>query len=145
MGPSAKSLAIAALAANLLAGSLYGGASAQTPGLGSEGRAVGSLFSTASVVGGTLVGKSEGLAILTFSAPIPYFSSFGFQVDGAYGYYNGNNTNSANALAGHLFWRDPELGMLGLYADFGELSPIHYGRLGIEGSYYSKASIMYRR
>ena len=46
--------------------------------------------------------------------------------------------DSLEDVAGHLFWRDPSLGMVGLYADFGELSPIHYGRLGIEGSYYSE-------
>ncbi len=90
-----------------------------------------------SVIGGSLDGASNGMAVLSLSTPMPYFSSFGIQGDVAYGLYDGVDASSSAAAALHIFWRNPGVGMLGFYGDWGYLSPVHSGRLGIEASYYS--------
>ena len=89
------------------------------------------------IVGGILDGKSNGMGLISLTAPIPYFSSFGIQGDLAYGIYDGNNASSSAAAALHIFWRNPGVGMLGIYGDWGYLSPVHSGRLGIEAAHYS--------
>lgn len=99
--------------------------------------AVDGINGSVGFLGGSLDGAANGMALLSLSAPIPYFSSFGIQGDLAFGSYDGVDANSSAAAALHLFWRNPGVGMLGVYGDWGYLSPVHSGRLGIEAAHYS--------
>ena len=87
-------------------------------------------------MGSSLDGTANGMITASFATPLPYTTSFGFQADLAFGYYDGNTTSSSTAGAGHLFWRDPEKGMIGAYADWALLGIYHSGRIGIEASRY---------
>ncbi len=92
---------------------------------------------TAGVLGGTVDGTGNGMGLISISTPMPYFSSFGIQGDLAYGLYDGDKASSSAAAALHIFWRNPGKGMIGIYGDWGYLSPVHSGRLGLEAAYYS--------
>jgi hypothetical protein len=92
---------------------------------------------TYGVLGGSLDGVTNGMGLISVSTVMPYFSSFGIQGDLAYGLYDGNQATSSAAAALHIFWRNPGVGMLGIYGDWGYLSPVHSGRLGMETAYYS--------
>ena len=92
---------------------------------------------TYGALGGLLDGVSNGMGLISVSTAIPYFSSFGIQGDLAYGLYDGNRAASSAAAALHIFWRNPGSGMIGIYGDWGYLSPVHSGRLGLETAYYS--------
>jgi hypothetical protein len=70
------------------------------------------------------------------ATPLPYLSSLGFQLDLAIGKYDGVSGTDTGAAAGHLFWRNPDVGMLGAFADFGNINSLHYGRIGVEGAKY---------
>lgn len=89
------------------------------------------------VIGGSLDGVSNGMAMTSVSLPIPYFSNFGIQGDLAYGLYDGVNADTSAAAALHIFWRNPGVGMLGIYGDWAYLNPVHAGRLGMEGAIYN--------
>jgi len=99
--------------------------------------AVDGLNFTYGVLGGSLDGVANGMGLISVSTAMPYFSSFGIQGDLAYGLYDGNRAASSAAAALHIFWRNPGVGMLGIYGDWGYLSPVHSGRLGVETAYYS--------
>ena len=92
---------------------------------------------TLGALGGSLDGAGNGMGLISISTAIPYFSSFGIQGDLAYGLYDGVNAETSAAAALHVFWRNPGVGMLGIYGDWGYLSPVHSGRLGLEASHYS--------
>ncbi len=92
---------------------------------------------TYGALGGLLDGVASGMGLVSVSTVMPYFSSFGIQGDLAYGLYDGNRATSSAAAALHFFWRNPGVGMLGIYGDWGYLSPVHSGRLGLETAYYS--------
>ncbi len=109
----------------------------QDSGLVSNNTAVDGFNFTYGVLGGSLDGVTNGMGLISISTAIPYFSSFGIQGDLAYGYYDGNSASSSAAAALHIFWRDPGVGMMGIYGDWGYLSPVHSGRLGMEAAYYS--------
>ncbi|MBO6816169.1 MAG: hypothetical protein JJ891_15045 [Rhizobiaceae bacterium] len=79
---------------------------------------------------------SNGMFIASLSSPIPFFSdSFGMQIDAGAGIYDGDFTSSAAAL--HLFYRDPNTGMIGIYGDWAYVDPEHGGRVGVELSSYN--------
>ncbi len=99
--------------------------------------AVDGLNLTYGFVGGTLDGVANGMGLISVSTAIPYIPSFAVQGDLAFGYYDGTSADKSAAAALHIFWRDPGVGMLGIYGDWGYLSPIHSGRLGVETAYYS--------
>ncbi len=86
--------------------------------------------------GGSLDGVNSAMLVGSLSTPIPYFTRFGFQLDLALGKYDGVSGTDSGGAAGHLFWRDPQIGMLGIFADFGNINAIHFGRLGFEGARY---------
>jgi len=99
--------------------------------------AVNGINFTYGVLGGALDGVGNGMGLISISTPMPYFSSFGIQGDLAYGLYDGNQATSSAAAALHIFWRNPGTGMIGIYGDWGYLSPVHSGRLGMETAYYN--------
>ncbi len=70
-----------------------------------------------------------------FSAPLSH--RFGLQVDGMVG---GLGENIFGGVAGHLFWRDPSKGLIGIYSSFTALdldgADNTLGRVGLEGEYY---------
>ena len=70
----------------------------------------------------------------SITTPIPYMHSFGAQLDLSAGIYDNDFTSAAAGL--HLFWRDPNVGMLGIYGDWAYVNPEHAGRTGIEAALY---------
>ncbi|MBL4600231.1 MAG: hypothetical protein JKY82_02470 [Rhizobiaceae bacterium] len=88
-------------------------------------------FST-SLEGGVVDGKSNHMFIGSFT--IPLGSSFGTQVDLGVGSYDSDYSSAAAGL--HIFWRDPGIGMFGIYGDYTYINPEHNGRVGFEGSLY---------
>ena len=98
--------------------------------------AVDGINGSLSLTGGSLGGAVDGLLVASVSAPVPYLASLGFQFDFASGRYDGVTGSVARAAAGHLFWRNPAVGMLGIFSDYGKLNSLHFGRLGIEGALY---------
>lgn len=88
-----------------------------------------------SAVTGVIGGYANHMFIASVATPIPYFSQFGAQLDLGIGNYRSDYISAAAGL--HLFWRDPSIGMLGIYGDWGYVNPEHAGRVGIEGAYYS--------
>ena len=81
-------------------------------------------------------GPDGGLFGVDGSLSIPLGQLFGFQVDGMAASLDGDFIGGA---AGHLFWRDPSVGLIGLYGDWvtRDNSGVDTWRLGVEGEYYS--------
>jgi len=81
-------------------------------------------------------GPDGGLAGVDGSLSIPLGQLFGFQVDGMAASLDGNFIGGA---AGHLFWREPTIGLLGLYGSWvtRDDSGVDTWRIGVEGEYYS--------
>jgi hypothetical protein len=81
-------------------------------------------------------GPDGGLVGVDGSLSIPLGQMFGFQLDGMVSSLDGDFIGGA---AGHLFWRDPTVGLLGLYGDWvtRDGSGVDTWRLGVEGEYYS--------
>ncbi len=98
--------------------------------------AVDGVNATVQLTGGVLDGAANGMLVASVSTPLPYLQSLGFQLDLAIGQYDGVAGSDSGAAAGHLFWRNPEMGMLGAYADYGVINSFHFGRIGFEGSKY---------
>ena len=65
------------------------------------------------------------------SIPIAY--SYGLQLDGAVGSYDGDVFGHG---AAHLFWRDPDVALFGGYASWTHWNGVDAYRVGIEGEYY---------
>ena len=102
--------------------------------------AVDSINFELSILGGAyqrnvLGTASNAMFVASIATPIPYFQNFGFQVDLAAGAYDENFTSAAAAL--HIFWRDPSVGMIGIYGDWAYVNPEHAGRVGGEFSVYN--------
>jgi hypothetical protein len=63
-------------------------------------------------------------------------SPYGFQLDGAVGRFD---HDTFGAVGGHLFWRDPSRGLLGLYGSYtnwDRFGGIHVGQVAAEGALY---------
>lgn len=69
----------------------------------------------------------------SLSVPVPFIPIMGVQVDTFAGTWD-DDPVYAGAL--HIFFRDPALGLLGAYGDWGYVSPEHYGRVGPELEIY---------
>ncbi len=59
---------------------------------------------------------SDGLSLLTGSFTVPLGQQFGFQVDGLVGLADVDQF--AGGVGAHLFWRDPNVGLLGLTGSY---------------------------
>jgi hypothetical protein len=95
----------------------------------------------AAVRGGGQDGDGSFYGDLAYTVPLGH--SFGLQVDGVFGYFGETDDGVARGAA-HLFWRDPGIGLLGVYGsattvDSGEFFQIgaeaqaYLGRLSLEG------------
>jgi hypothetical protein len=84
---------------------------------------------------GAIGGYTNSMFMATIATPIPYFEQFGAQTDLAIGSFDSSYVSSAAAL--HLFWRDPSIGLLGIYGDWSYINPEHAGRVAFEGAWYN--------
>jgi len=96
-----------------------------------EGPAVSEINGKADVLWGHF--DSENSYIGSGSLSLPIGEKFGAQIDLAGGdistdYYWGTGA--------HLFWRDPEVGLIGLIASYQELDNTSHIRQGVEAEYY---------
>lgn len=101
---------------------------------------VDSLNFELSVLGGAfdrnVIGTaSNAMFTASVASPIPFFEKFGVQVDTALGVYDDEFTGAAAGL--HLFWRDPSVGLIGIYGDWSYVNPEHAGRVGGEFAVYN--------
>lgn len=69
----------------------------------------------------------------SFTTPLGH--SFGFQADGSIGVLDGEFVGTAG---GHLFWRDPSVGLIGGYSSYevNEAADSNRFRVGLEGQAY---------
>ncbi len=67
---------------------------------------------------------------------MPLGQQWGLQIDGLLGQWGGN---TFYGTAGHLFWRDPNVGLAGIYGSFKHLDTptgSNIGQVAFEGEYY---------
>lgn len=88
-----------------------------------------------SALTGVIGGYANHMIVASAAVPFPYFDQFGAQLDLGIGNYRSDYTSAAAAL--HLFWRDPSIGMFGIYGDWGYVNPEHAGRVAFESSIYN--------
>jgi len=84
--------------------------------------------------GGTLANKA--VAGSKGALTVPLGGQFGAQVDGAWGIFD---RRSFRAAAGHLFWRDPAIGLLGVYGShtwWSRFGGVRLSQIGGETEYY---------
>lgn len=82
-------------------------------------------------------GDRDGIGGLAASITAPLTHAFGVQLDAAYARIGDNNFGNAGA---HVFWRDPSVGLLGVYTGFAVLDAaggVTIGRSGLEAQYYA--------
>lgn len=78
---------------------------------------------------------AEGFGALSGSLSLPLGHSYGVQIDGSVGTFDEEFFGSAG---GHLFWRNPEYGLLGIYGSYTALDGVdgEVSRIGVEAEYY---------
>ena len=96
-----------------------------------EGPAVSAPNAKLSVSGGKVDGSGAGFAAGSFTLPVQ--EQFGFQLDAAAGKIDGD---PAGGVGAHLFWRDPDQGLLGAIASYTKSDGAHVSRVGGEGELY---------
>ncbi len=104
--------------------------------------AVSALNGKVSVFGGSQdgSGKSGGVYGVAGSITAPIGFAYGLQVDGLAGSGQGA---AFYGIGGHLFWRDPARGLIGLYSSYlnwdvsnGTKTGFDIGKFGVEGAAY---------
>jgi hypothetical protein len=86
----------------------------------------------------------DGLVGAAGALTIPLSHQYGFQVDGTVGDWSGDGFAM---IGGHLFWRDPSQGLIGIYGSYSHLDRgawsfisnnkgIDLANLALEGEYY---------
>lgn len=128
-----RSLCRTALAAVILCSFLLIGTNAHA-----DGPAVSDPNLKISGFGGSsrLDRNNDGISGAAASFTFPLAFSFGVQLDGAYARIDNGNFGSTGA---HLFWRNPTVGLLGMYVGYSRFDRqggIDFGRVGGEGQYY---------
>ncbi|HWN51384.1 MAG TPA: hypothetical protein VNO18_16470 [Xanthobacteraceae bacterium] len=71
------------------------------------------------------------------SLAVPLGCQYGFQVDGSGGSFD---NNSIFSVGGHLFWRNPNMGLLGLYGSYSrwdQFTGVTANHVGPEAEWYS--------
>ncbi|MGH6799422.1 MAG: hypothetical protein ACREDI_13690, partial [Roseiarcus sp.] len=98
-----------------------------------DGPAVSELNAKAALEGGVFDRKSIGFATGSVTTPVGH--DFGLQVDGGVGAQNGR---AAYGLAGQGFWRDPDIGLAGVFAStfHRKFQDVNVRRYGAEGELY---------
>lgn len=94
-------------------------------------RAVSEINGKLSYAGGLM----DGFSGQNFdgSVTVPVMQQFGFQADGL---YSRISNLSFDGGAGHFFWRDPQVGLLGITGGYLYRSGVDSYQVGIEGEYY---------
>ena len=95
------------------------------------GPAVSELNGQAAYAGGTM-DASEGHNF-DASITLPVTHLFGFQADAMYSHIGDGDFYGG---AGHFFWRDPAVGLLGLTGGYLDRTGVDTFQLGAEGQYY---------
>jgi hypothetical protein len=91
-----------------------GGSEPNAPDFSVAGPAVSALNGKLSAFGGVISDDEAAYgAVGAFSVPVGH--SFGLQIDGMVG---SADDDLFYGVAGHLFWRDPAVGLLGFYASY---------------------------
>lgn len=77
----------------------------------------------------------EGFGLITGSLSLPLGNPFGVQIDAMAGARDGKFVGGGG---GHLFWRNPAHGLLGVYGGYTHRDDIDgsVARVGVEGEYY---------
>lgn len=88
----------------------------------------------ASVVSGVIGGHHNHMFIGSVALPMPLMPSLGVQLDLGIGSYRKDYISAASGL--HIFYRDPDSGLVGVYGDWGYVDNEHGGRVGLEVSSY---------
>jgi hypothetical protein len=100
-----------------------------------SGPAVDGVNGKAEFFGGTLANRQ--LRAAAGSVTVPLAHSYGFQMDGVVGKYD---HRKLNAVAAHLFWRNPNTGLIGAYGSFTSWDQlggqIHVGNVALEAAWY---------
>jgi hypothetical protein len=97
-------------------------------------RAVDGINGKVEGFGGSYATKGLYGAAGSLSAPLA--DKFGVQLDAGAGSFA---NRFIGALGGHLFWRDPRKGLIGLYGDYtrwDQYGGVHVGHFGVEGEAY---------
>jgi hypothetical protein len=98
------------------------------------GQAVDGLNGKIEALGGRL--GHDTIAASQGSISIPLASSYGAQLDLSGGSYAGRGFGH---VGGHLFWRDPGKGLIGIYTSYtrwNEFGGVYVGNVAAEGEYY---------
>jgi hypothetical protein len=89
------------------------------------------------VFGGSYMNRQFFGTKASAAAPLgDRLSPYGVQIDGVKGRFD---HRSFGAVGGHLFWRDPSRGLLGIYASYtnwNQFGGIHVGQVAAEGAVY---------
>lgn len=94
--------------------------------------AVSGLNGKLEAVGGGLDGQGVWAAMGSVSAPLGH--SFGIQVDGLLADYSAGPTWGGGT---HLFWRDPDVGLVGVVGSRTDFDGMAVNRFGLEAEYYA--------
>ncbi|MEC9342403.1 MAG: hypothetical protein VYD64_01025, partial [Pseudomonadota bacterium] len=124
-----------ALGASAASAADYGSPILDPAPMAEQTRAVDGVNFKMSAVSGVIGGYANHMFIASVATPFPFFDQFGAQLDLGIGSYRSSYTSAAAGL--HLFWRDPSVGLLGVYGDWGYVNPEHAGRMGVEAAWYS--------
>jgi len=105
----------------------------------SEGPAVSDANAKLSLFGGAASdNQSDSLGGLAGSFTMPLAHTLGLQLDAGYARVGDGNFGSGGA---HLFWRDPTIGLFGIYAGYAQLdlsgTNVGFGRTGLEAQYFT--------
>lgn len=96
--------------------------------------AVDGLNFKAGVISGVIGGNHNHMFVGSVALPMPLMPSFGIQLDLGIGKYRKEFISAASGL--HIFYRDPNKGLVGIYGDWGYVENEHGGRVGLEVSTY---------
>lgn len=79
--------------------------------------------------------NGTGLGWTSGSLSIPVGDRLGVQVDGALGK---RQPRSVGGSGGHLFWRDPDVGLIGVTTERVWIGSTFFNRIGTEGEFYER-------
>ncbi len=106
----------------------------KAPPLPAQTTAVDGLNGKVDGFGGTI--GNQAVWGSTGSLSIPLGGAYGAQLDGLAANYD---DSFAGGVGGHLFWRNPSVGLLGVYASYthwDQFGGVATGHVGAEGEYY---------
>jgi len=99
----------------------------------SDGPAVSAVNGKLDLQGGDSSGTGIGMAEGSVSAPLGQY--FGIQLDGALGK---RDPRVVGGNSGHVFWRNPGLGLAGITAERAWIGSQFFDRFGVETEYYAE-------